>query len=153
MGIHRFSRGARPLARAFALCAIYEWLVTGEDMSVVDSNILTLVTDGLDADDFAKCDKEYYRELIVGISKEKSALENEIAAVLDRDLARVSFVERSVLLIAVYEMKNRLEVPYKVIINEAVQLAKVFGGNDGYKYVNGVLDKLAHKLRPDEMKA
>jgi len=82
-----------------------------------------------------------------------SVLENEIAPFLDRAFRELSPVERGILLLAGYELMRELEVPYRVVINEAVELAKVYGGTDGHKYVNGVLDKLAARLRRIEVEA
>ncbi len=85
-------------------------------------------------------------------SEEIPALERLIAPTLDRKPKELSPVERGILLLAAFELKNAPDIPYKVVINEAVELAKSFGGTDGHKYVNGVLDKLALTLRPDERK-
>ncbi len=146
---HRFTRGPRPLARQFALLALYEWQMTGKARDELDASLMTLAGEAVDKDDFARCDKTYYAELVDGIIADATTLFETIGKALDRELSRISYVERAVLLIAAYELANRKEIPYRVVINEAVELAKVFGGNDGYKYVNGVLDRLSKILRPE----
>ena len=85
--------------------------------------------------------------------RDSEALSADIAPCLDRPIDQLSPVERAVLLVAAFELKNHIDIPYRVVINEAVELAKTFGGADGYKYVNGVLDKLALTLRPSEAQA
>jgi N utilization substance protein B len=87
------------------------------------------------------------------VIRDSEALSAAIAPCLDRPLEQLSPVERAVLLVAAFELKNHVDIPYRVVINEAVELAKTFGGADGYKYVNGVLDKLSAQLRVDETQA
>jgi N utilization substance protein B len=87
------------------------------------------------------------------VIRDSEALSADIAPCLDRPIDQLSPVERAVLLVAAFELKNHVDIPYRVVINEAVELAKTFGGADGYKYVNGVLDKLSAKLRVAETQA
>ena len=147
---HRFNKGGRALAREFALLAVYDFLMTGKSREELDTSMLTLTNDALDKDDFARADKAYYGKLVTSVTENVPELTAQVEEALDRDIARVSFVERAILFIAATELKNHLEIPYRVIINEAVELAKNFGGNEGYRYVNGVLDKIAKKCRPNE---
>ena len=91
--------------------------------------------------------------LLYGAIKDSVALRDTFAPLVDRGIGELSPIEHAVLLIGAFELKNNLEIPYRVVINEAVELTKSFGGIDGHKYVNGVLDKLAPRLRPDEVAA
>lgn len=140
-------KSARRRSREFALQGLYEWLLSGdagpENAGVVDAHIRE--TPGFD-----KADLEHYRGLLHGAIREVGALRGHIAPHLDRPIAELSPVEHAVLLIAVYELVHHVEIPYRVVINEAVEVAKSFGGTDGFKYVNGVLDKVAAGIRPDE---
>ena len=106
-----------------------------------------------ESQEFDKSDVEYFRTLLNGAIDRSKELEVEIAPLLDRPFGGLSPVERGILLLAGYELLRELEVPYRVVINEAVELAKVYGGTDGHKYVNGVLDKLAARLRQVEVSA
>ncbi len=100
-----------------------------------------------ESDDFAKSDVQYFRTLLTGAIDNAGRLEAEMQPFLDRRVGELSPVERGILLLGGYELLNELEVPYRVVINEAVELAKAYGGTDGHKFVNGVLDKLAERLR------
>ena len=104
-------------------------------------------------EEFAKSDVEYFSTLLNGAIDHAQELEEVIAPSLDRKFTELSPVERGILLLAGYELMRELEVPYRVVINEAVELAKVYGGTDGHKFVNGVLDKLAARLREIEVRA
>ena len=102
---------------------------------------------------FDKSDVAYVRTLLNGAIDNAAALEAEISPFLDRPFAELSPIERGILMLSGYELMRELEVPYRVVINEAVELAKVYGGTDGHKFVNGVLDKLAARLRSIEVQA
>ncbi len=104
-------------------------------------------------DAFRKADVEYFRTLLNGAIENAAALEARIAPHLDRKIDNLSPIERSILLLGGYELTRELEVPYRVVINEAVELAKTYGGTDGHKFVNGVLDKLAAEVRRLEVSA
>ncbi len=106
-----------------------------------------------ESQEFDKSDVEYFRTLLHGAIARANELELAIAPLLDRPFVELSPVERGILLLAGYEFLSEIEVPYRVVINEAVELAKVYGGTDGHKYVNGVLDKLAARLRQVEVGA
>jgi len=134
---------SRRRSREFALQGLYQWRVgknRAEDIARQTS----------EADSFAKADAEYFARLFYGIVAEAAALEAEIAPLLDRKTHELAPIELVILLLGAFELKHSPEVPYRVVINEAVELAKAYGGTDGYKYVNGVLDKLAQRLRVAE---
>jgi N utilization substance protein B len=139
-------RSARRRAREFALQGLYEWLVGGADPGAVDAHMR-------EQDGFGKCDSAHFDALLHGCIAQVASLDAALARHLDRRLQELSPVEHGVLLIGAYELQHCLDVPYKVAINEAVELAKSFGGTDGHKYVNGVLDKTAADLRPAEVAA
>ena len=98
----------------------------------------------------AKVDGEYFSELLHQVPASLSELDEHITGFLDRDMTELTPIELTILRIGAYEMIRRTDVPYRVVINEGVDLAKKFGATDGHKYVNGVLDKLAHSLRTQE---
>lgn len=158
---HRPSRGARSLSREFALLGVYEWLVSKADAATIEHTLLSVLSDdgepvagaSIDTADFERCDKAHFSELLGGVIEHAEELEALFAAHVDREISRLSLVERSVLLLGTYELKHHLEIPYRVVINEAVELAKQFGGSDGYRYVNGVLDKVAAEVRAVEVGA
>jgi N utilization substance protein B len=136
-------RSARRRAREYALQGLYQWLVGGQDVAAIESHLME--TEGFD-----KADGAHFREVLHGAIAAAPALRAEFARFIDRDLKELSPVEHAILLIGAYELKHRQEIPYRVVINEAVELAKSFGGTEGFKYVNGVLDKVAAALRPHE---
>jgi N utilization substance protein B len=140
------NRTPRHRAREFALQGLYQWLLNNEDATTVVNNIRG-------AHGFEKADADHFAALLYGAIKDSVALREAIAPLIDRGVAELSPIEHGVLLIGAYELKNNLEIPYRVVINEAVELTKSFGGIDGHKYVNGVLDKLAPRLRADEVAA
>jgi N utilization substance protein B len=140
------SRTPRHRAREFALQGIYQWLLNRDDATVVLNNIRA-------AHGFEKADAEHFTQLVRAAIAQAPELRAAIAPLLDRSLDEISPIEHAVLLIGACELKNNLEIPYRVVINEAVELTKSFGGIDGHKYVNGVLDKLAATLRATEVQA
>lgn len=135
----------RSQARRFAVQAIYQWQVTGQDVRDIVDQFLV-------AQDPQKFDVGYFRQLISGVASHCSALDQALSPCLDRTLERVDPVERAVLRLGAYELAQCPEVPYRVVINEAVELAKVFGAEKGHRYVNGVLDELAKVARPHEIR-
>ncbi len=139
-------KSARRRAREFALQGLYEWLVGGSDAGVIDAHMR-------EQEDFAKCDAAHFDALLHGCIAEAAALDEVLARHVDRKTNQLSPIEHGVLLIGVYELRHCVDVPYRVAINEAVELAKSYGGTDGHKYVNGVLDKAAGDLRPAEVQA
>ena len=140
------NRTPRHRAREFALQGLYQWLLNNEDATTVVNNIRA-------AHGFEKADADHFAVLLYGAIKDSVALREAFAPLIDRGVAELSPIEHAVLLIGAFEMKNNLDIPYRVVINEAVELTKSFGGTDGHKYVNGVLDKLAPVLRADEVAA
>lgn len=137
------NRTPRHRAREFALQGIYEWLLSGEDSAAIETHIR-------EAHGFDKADAIHFDSLLHGAIENVGALREGLAPLIDRPIGQLSPVEHAVLLIGAFELKSHLEIPYKVVINEAVELTKSFGGIDGHKYVNGVLDKLAATVRVAE---
>jgi N utilization substance protein B len=136
-------RTSRRRSREFALQGLYQWQLSGSDTA-------TIARELGEARGFDKIDAEYFRMVLEGTVAAAAQLETEIAPHLDRKFSLVSPVERGILLLAGYELAHCPEVPFRTIINEAVELAKAYGGTGGYKFVNGVLDKLAAQLRGAE---
>ena len=122
---------------------LYSWLLAGQSVSEITAQLEA-------SKGFERADRAYFSLLMRGAIEQQSTLEEALAPCLDRKIHELSPVERGILLLGAWELKNAAEVPYRVVINEAVELAKSFGGTDGYKYVNGVLDKLAKSLRTQE---
>ena len=149
-GARQNARSARRRAREVALQGIYEWLVKGgnglEDLGDVDAHMR-------ESEGFSEADFEHYSSLLSGSVRDAAVLRERFSPFVDRPLAELSPVEHGILLLATYELLHHVDIPYKVVINEAVELAKSFGGTDGFKFVNGVLDKLAPSLRAVEVKA
>lgn len=144
-------RSARRRARELAVQGVYQWLVGGQDVAAIDRHLAESHGQQQFSELTSRTDMAHYRELLCGAIDGADALRAEFAPHLDRDVTVLSPVEHGILLLATYEMKHRSEIPYRVIINEAVELAKSFGGTEGFKYVNGVLDKVAAQLRPAEV--
>ena len=139
-------KSARRRAREFALQGLYEWLLNGADAGVVDAHVR-------EQEGFDRCDRAHFDLLLHGVIREAGAIDARLAVHIDRRAELLSPVEHAALLIGGFELLHCIEIPYKVAINEAVELAKSFGGTDGHKYVNGVLDKLAAQARPIEVEA
>jgi N utilization substance protein B len=141
----------RRRAREYALQGVYQWLVVRSSGSLPSQSSIERQL----AEDpgFKKAQDVLFYALFDGVCSNLEALEAEIVKHLDRPVNELSPVELSTLLIGAYELKFDISIPYRVAINEAVELAKTFGGTDGHKYVNGVLDKLAKDLRPVEVNA
>jgi transcription antitermination protein NusB len=136
----------RRRARELALQGLYEWLVGGAEAAVVEAHMR-------EQDGYDKVDRVHFDALLHGCINEAAALDAVLARHVDRRTTLLSPVEHAVLLIGAYELTHCIDIPYRVVINEAVELAKGFGGTDGHKYVNGVLDKAAAELRPVEVAA
>ena len=144
------ARSARRRAREFALQGVYSWLLRGDaglqDAGEIDAHIR-------DDEEFQEADATWFKTLLHGVLREAPSLRESFLPYIDRPLAELSPIEHGILLIGSYELIHHTEVPYKVAINEAVELAKSFGGTDGFKFVNGVLDKMAADVRPVEVQA
>ena len=136
--------GSRKSAREFALQGLYAWLVGGAEVALIAANLA-------EDDNFKRADAEWFRQLLYGVLKDEDLLSSRITPYLDRPLAELSPVERAILLIGAYELLSCPDVPDRVVINEGPELAKKFGGTDGHKYINGVLDKLAQEARAVEI--
>ena len=134
------SPSARRKARRFTLQALYQWQLAGAAVSDIEAQFLA-------NQDFAKVDREYFHDLLHGVLGQVKTLDELLTPYLDRRVEEVSQVEKAILRLGAFELKERQDVPYRVVINEGIELAKVFGAEDSFKYVNGVLDKLARQLR------
>jgi len=139
-------KSARRRSRELATQGLYQWLLSGSPGGEIDAQLRG-------AQGFDKADHEHLDAILHGVIRDADTLSADLTPCLDRPIDQLSPVERAVLLVAAYELKNHVDIPYRVVINEAVELAKTFGGSDGYKYVNGVLDKLSVKLREAETQA
>ena len=136
-------KSARRRSREFALQGLYRWLIAGGDAAAAEADVQ-------EQEGFDKCDRAHFDALLHGSIEQAAVLDAVLAKHVDRKTSLLSPVEHAVLLIGVYELMHCMDIPYRVAINEAVELAKSFGGTDGHKYVNGVLDKCAADLRPNE---
>lgn len=139
-------KSARRRAREFVLQGLYQWRVGGADEAAIEAYAPEM-------EGFAKADREFFVGTLRGVMAQHTTLIERISAHIDRPFTELSPVEACVLMLGSFEMQNHPETPYRVIINEAIELAKSFGGTDGHKYVNGVLDKVAGQLRPTEVAA
>ncbi len=169
------ARSARRRAREFALQGLYQWLVGGADAAAVEGELQEREMSRGTADESAsgsegnaahetthataaeraaalarRADMAHFRQVLHGAIDHAVELRADFAPFIDRDLKQLSPVEHAILLIGSYELKHCAEIPYRVVINEAVELAKSFGGAEGFKYVNGVLDRVAQQLRATE---
>ena len=136
-------KSARRRSREFALQGLYRWLIAGGDAAAAEADVQ-------EQEGFDKCDRAHFDALLHGSIEQAAVLDAVLAKHVDRKTSLLSPVEHAVLLIGAYELMHCMDIPYRVAINEAVELAKSFGGTDGHKYVNGVLDKCAADLRPNE---
>lgn len=133
----------RSKARSLAAQALYQWQMAGQPVSDILGQFLAEHAE-------RKFDRDYFRDLLEGVPRHLEAIDGALAEALDRDIERVDPVERAILRLGTYELLQHPEIPYKVAINEAVELAKLFGAEQGHRYVNGVLDKTARRLRAIE---
>ncbi|SIQ86426.1 transcription antitermination factor NusB [Marinobacterium stanieri] len=133
-------------ARSLALQALYQWSVAGQSVTEIDAQFRV-------DNDMSNTDTQLFSELLRGVIGSSRDLDEAFRPFLDRPLDDLDPVELSVLRIGAYELKHRLQVPYRVAINESVELAKIFGATESHKYINGILDKLAQRARADEIRA
>jgi N utilization substance protein B len=140
------SKSPRRRAREFALQGLYQWRIGGADEAAIEAHVQEVAG-------FDKADRNFFLALLRGVLKQRVELCQVIQPLLDRSFEELSPIEACILLLGGYELQANPETPYRVIINEAIELAKSYGGTDGHKYVNGVLDKLAASLRPAEVEA
>jgi len=135
---------SRSKARRCAMQALYQWQMTGQDIEEIIEQYRA-------EQDMARVDVPYFEELLRQVVLRINELDEHLQPILDRPMREVDPVEAAILRISTYEMACHADVPYRVVINEAVELAKTFGAVNGHKYVNGILDKLASELRPEEV--
>jgi len=138
------TRSTRRCSRKLAMQGLYQWRVAGGTAEAIEAQLR-------DGKEFAKTDQDFFSDLLRGALAKAAELEQQIQPYLDRPLKELSPVEFAILLLGTYELAEHPEIPYRAVINEAVELAKTYGGTDGHKYVNGVLDKVAAKLRASEV--
>jgi len=134
------NRGSRRRSREFALQALYQWLLNGDEADALCVQVA-------ENKDYARADTGYFQQLARGVIERTAELHGALQPFLDRTAQQLSPIEHALLLVGAYELMYAPDVPYRVAINEAVELAKAYGGTDGHKYVNGVLDKLASQTR------
>lgn len=136
-------------ARKAAVQAIYQWQITGQNLNLIEQYFIDeqFFVEGEDVQ------RAYFSELFHGVPQNLIAIDELLSGFVDREVDAVDPVERAVLRLATYELLHAEDTPYKVIINEAINLAKDFGADGSHRYVNGILDKVAQKQRPDEIKA
>jgi len=134
----------RAQARRYALQALYGWMLTNNPIADIEKLVLS-------EHNHTKFDVEYFQEILNGVATNSQELDELFSPFLDRAVHELLPIEWTILRMGSYELKNRLEIPYKVILDQSLELAKTFGATDGHKYVNGVLDKLAKALREIEI--
>lgn len=139
-------KSARRRAREFVVQGLYQWRVGGADEASIEAFAPEM-------EGFAKADREFFVGTLRGVIGQSEKLIEHVSAHIDRPFRELSPIEACVMMLGSFEMLNHPETPYRVIINEAIELTKSFGGTDGHKYVNGVLDKVAAVIRPDEVAA
>jgi N utilization substance protein B len=139
-----FSRLARVRARRSAVQALYQWDLAGGDMQGIIGEFER------ERAELRKADGEYFREILKGVAGNRAALEEEIGRHADRGVAALDPVERAVLYLGAWELMFRPEIPWRAVVNEAVELAKMFGAEQSHRFVNGVLDAMARRVRPHE---
>lgn len=140
-----FSKHARIKARRSAVQALYQWHMTNNPMQEIITEFEN------DQARLKKADIDYFRELLLGTAKTSEDLDIQLMPLLDRKLEELDPVERAILHIGLYELITFPEIPWRVVINESVELAKMFGAEQSHKFINGVLDKAAHKIRATEI--
>lgn len=137
---------ARTNARRNAVQAVYQWQMTGQNLSTIEQQFL-------EEERLKNAQRSYFTELFYGVPKNLDSIDAVLSEFVDRPVEKIDPVERAILRIAVYELLHRLDVPSRVVLNEGINLAKRFGAEASHKYINGILDKVAQQQRPDEMKA
>jgi len=140
----KFTAQARSRARRYGMQALYQWDLSGLALAEIQRQFF-------ETEDFSNADGGYFIELLTGVNAHIERIDGRISEAIDRPIDQVDPVERAILRIGCYELLYRPDIPGRVSINEAVMLAKKFGAEQGHAYVNGVLDRLARKLRPAEM--
>jgi len=136
----------RSRARRYAVQALYEWQVSGNAPKAIEQQFLI-------EHQTRKFDRPYFNELLTGISDQVEELDALISPLSDRPFKEVDIVEKAILRLGCFELKNRIDIPYRVVINEAIELTKTFGADKAHRFVNGTMDKLAEVLRKVEVAA
>ncbi len=148
----KFSARARTAARQRVLQALYQWQLTGRNVELICHDFLEEAFFDDDEDDdeqgMSQVDKPYFKKLLLDIPQQLNQLESAFAPFLDRDITQLDPIELAILRIGCYELKYCKDIPFKVAINEAVELAKTFGAEKSHKYINGILDKF-QSTKPD----
>lgn len=139
-------KSRRRMAREFVLQGLYQWRLAGGTASFIEQQLR-------ESERFRLIDAKHFTRLLQGVLEQVETLQAQIQPHLDRPLHELSPVESAILLLSTFELMHHPEIPYRAIINEAIELARTYGGSEGYKYVNGVLDKLAVQLRAVEVTA
>ncbi|MDO9268214.1 MAG: transcription antitermination factor NusB [Methylobacter sp.] len=137
---------ARTNARKAAVQALYQWQMAGQNLSEIERQFL-------EEERLKDAQKSYFVELFYGVPKNLDAIDQVLSEFVDRPVDMIDPVERAILRIGVYELLHRLDMPYRVVLNEGINLAKYFGADGSHKYVNGILDKVAQQKRAVEIKA
>ena len=136
----------RTKARQFLVQAIYQWLMTGQSAADIDDQFIN-------DHPMKKTDTPYFQELLSGTISHQHSLIDLMKDHLSRPFEQIDPVEQAILLLSCYELQYRPDIPYRVVINEAIELSKTFGAEDGHKFINGILDKVALNIRSDEIKS
>ena len=139
----RHAAHERARARRYAMQALYQWDLSGEQVSAIRKQFL-------EDEDLSRADKSYFNRILKDVPDGIETIDEKLSGFIDRPLERLDPVERAILRIGMYELLSRPDIPYRVTINEAVALTKKFGAEQGYAFVNGVLDRAAHTIRPEE---
>ncbi|MFA6163712.1 MAG: transcription antitermination factor NusB [Methylobacter sp.] len=137
---------ARTNARKTAVQALYQWQMTGQNLAEIERQFV-------EEERLKDVQKSYFIELFYGVPKNLDAIDQALSEFVDRPVDAIDPVERAILRIGVYELLHRLDMPYRVVLNEGINLAKYFGADGSHKYVNGILDKVAQQKRAVEIKA
>ena len=136
----------RSRARRYVIQALYEWQMSGNLPRDIEQQFLI-------EHQSRKFDRPYFNELLLGVCEQVEERDTEISPLSDRPFKEINPVEKAILRLGCFELKNRIDIPYRVVINEAIELTKTFGADQAHRFVNGTMDKLAEKIRKDEVAA
>ncbi len=143
-GTRKVRLSERHKARRMILQALYQWHMAGAPVADIQAEFLAYYQ--------GKIDRDYFREVFAGVVGQATHLDELMMPILDRDVKKLDPIERCLLRLGLYELSERVDIPYRVVINEAVELAKVYGATDSHKYINSILDKAAGTLRATEQR-
>lgn len=144
--MNAISPSARTKARRFAMQGLYQWQMTGTSVRDIEKQFL-------EENDMKKVDMVYFRELMSGVVTQLDVIEEKITPLLDRKLSDLDPVTLAILRLSTFELKDRIDVPYRIVINEGIELAKDFGSEDSHRFVNSILDKVSKEFRKVELSA